>query len=297
MTIASQEQDFDQFAAGLEQRIQALPEGPDKNRLLQQLTHARQLSTTVETRQTQAATRAAQERGGNIQSQLDQLIAALSAVMVRASNVPSDFTPGVIQYNPQGDRARRAHGWLGKKQPRDAEDQARVSRPVNDAIRHLADQGVSINTTFDAGHLIASRYGGDGRWHNLVPMEARMNRSWFSAFEARVQTHVDAGEAVYADVEAQYGGDPFARLLGETERTQLTAAQQLAAATAFERIPQAIVVSVGRRSGNGPDQPLFNLTFDPRLRLSLTIGQSREGLVGQETVPRARDVFQRRDEE
>lgn len=42
---------------------------------------------------------------------------------------------------------------------------------------------------------------------------------------------------------------------------------------------------------------LFNLTFDPRLRLSLTIGQSREGLVGQETVPRARDVFQRRDEE
>ncbi|WP_322819881.1 DNA/RNA non-specific endonuclease [Chloroflexus sp.] len=297
MTIASQEQDFDQFAAGLEQRIQVLPEGPDKNRLLQQLAHARQLSTTVETRQTQAATRAAQERGGNIQSQLDQLIAALSAVMVRASNVPPDFTPGVIQYNPQGDRAKRAHGWLGKKQPRDAEDQARVSRPVNDAIRHLADQGVSINTQFDAGHLIASRYGGDGRWHNLVPMEARMNRSWFSAFEARVQTHVDADEAVYADVEAQYRGNPFARLLGETEITQLTAAQQVAAATAFECIPQAIVVSVGRRSDNGRDQPLFNLTFDPRLRLSLTIGQSREGLVGQETVSRARDVFQQRDEE
>ncbi|OAN38273.1 hypothetical protein A6A03_05125 [Chloroflexus islandicus] len=307
MSVASDEQDFDRFANDLAQRIQALPDSPNKTHLSQQLAQARQLSTTVETQQTQAATRAAQAQSvagtglpadQNIQRQLDQLIVALSGVMVWASSVPRDFTPGHIQYNPQGDRARRAHGWLGKKAHRAPEDQARVSEPLNRAIADLQAQGVTINASFDAGHLIASRYGGDGSWRNLVPMEARMNRSWFSAFEARVQTHVDAGEAIYADINASYGGDAFARLMSETEINGLTPLQQLTVAPVFERIPQAITATVGRRTSDGRDQVIFQQTFDPRHRLALTIGQARrEGLVGGEQPERSRDLFPRRDEE
>lgn len=307
MSVASDEQDFDRFANDLAQRIQALPDSPNKTRLSQQLAQARQLSTTVETQQTQAATRAAQAQGvagtgmpteQNIQRQLDQLIVALSGVMVWASSVPRDFTPGHIQYNPQGDRARRAHGWLGQKAHRAPEDQARVSEPLNRAMTDLQAQGVTINARFDAGHLIASRYGGDGSWRNLVPMEARMNRSWFSAFEARVQTHVDAGEAIYADINASYGGDAFARLMSETEIRSLTPLQQLTVAAVFERIPQAITATVGRRTSDGRDQVVFQQTFDPRQRLAFTIGQARrEGLVGGEQPQRSRDLFVRRDEE
>ncbi|WP_232280738.1 eCIS core domain-containing protein [Chloroflexus aggregans] len=307
MSVASDEQDFDRFADDLAQRIQALPDSPNKTRLSQQLVQARQLSTTVETQQTQAATRAAQAQGvsgtglpteQNIQRQLDQLIAALSGVMVWASSVPRDFTPGHIQYNPQGDRARRAHGWLGQKAPRAPEDQARVSEPLNRAITDLQAQGVTINARFDAGHLIASRYGGDGSWRNLVPMETRMNRSWFSAFEARVQTHVDAGEAIYADINASYGGDAFARLLSETEINSLTPLQQLTVAPVFERIPRAITATVGRRTSDGRDQVIFQEVFDPRQRLTLTIGQARRaGLVDSEQPQRSRDLFPQRDEE
>lgn len=307
MSVASDEQDFDRFANDLARRIQALPDSPNKTRLSQQLAQARQLSTTVETQQTQAATRAAQAQGvagtgmpteQNIQRQLDQLIAALSGVMVWASSVPRDFTPGHIQYNPQGDRARRAHGWLGQKAHRAPEDQARVSEPLNRAMTDLQAQGVTINARFDAGHLIASRYGGDGSWRNLVPMEARMNRSWFSAFEARVQTHVDAGEAIYADINANYGGDAFARLMSETEIRSLTPLQQLTVAPVFERIPQAITATVGRRTSDGRDQVVFQQTFDPRQRLACTISQARrEGLVGGAQPERSRDLFVRRDEE
>ncbi|MCS6886757.1 MAG: DNA/RNA non-specific endonuclease [Chloroflexus sp.] len=307
MSVASDEQDFDRFVNDLAQRIQALPDSPNKTRLSQQLAQARQLSTAVETQQTQAAVRAAQAQGvtatglpadQNIQRQLDQLTAALSGVMVWASSVPRDFTPGHIQYNPQGDRARRAHGWLGKKAPRAPEDQARVSGPLNRAIADLQAQGVTIAASFDAGHLIASRYGGDGSWHNLVPMEARMNRSWFSAFEARVQTHVDAGEAIYADISADYGGDAFARLMSATEIARLTPSQQLTVAPVFARIPQAITATVGRRTGDGRDQIVFQQVFDPRQRLAFTIGQARrEGLVGGEQPARSRDLFQQRDEE
>jgi len=307
MSVASDEQDFDRFADDLAQRIQALPDSPNKTRLSQQLVQARQLSTTVEMQHTQAATRAAQAQGvsgtglpteQNIQRQLDQLIAALSGVMVWASSVPRDFTPGHIQYNPQGDRARRAHGWLGQKASRAPEDQARVSGPINRSIADLQDQGFNINAKFDAGHLIASRYGGDGRWHNLVPMEERMNRSWFSAFEARVQTHVDAGEAIYADINASYGGDAFARLLSETEINGLTPLQQRNLARDFERIPQAITATVGRRTSDGRDQVIFQEVFDPRQRLTLTIGQARRaGLVDSEQPQRSRDLFPQRDEE
>lgn len=307
MSVASNEQDFDRFANDLAQRIQALPDSPNKTRLSQQLAQARQLSATVETQQTQAANRAAQAQGvagpglpteQNIQRQLDQLIAALSGVMVWASSVPRDFAPGHIQYNPQGDRARRAHGWLGKKAHREPEDQARVSRPLNRAITDLQTQGVTINASFDAGHLIASRYGGDGSWRNLVPMEARMNRSWFSAFEARVQTHVDVGEAIYADINASYGGNAFARLMSETGISSLTPLQQLTVAPVFERIPQAITATVGRRTSDGRDQVIFQQTFDPRQRLAFTIGQARrEGLVGGGQPERSRDLFIQRDEE
>ncbi|MGC8802111.1 MAG: DNA/RNA non-specific endonuclease, partial [Chloroflexus sp.] len=307
MSVASDEQDFDRFADDLAQRIQALPDSPNKTHLSQQLVQARQLSTAVETQQTQAAIRAAQAQNvsgtglpteQNIQRQLDQLIAVLSGVMVWASSVPRDFTPGHIQYNPQGDRARRAHGWLGQKVHRAPEDQARVSEPLNRAITDLQAQGVTINARFDAGHLIASRYGGDGSWRNLVPMETRMNRSWFSAFEARVQTHVDAGEAIYADINASYGGDAFARLLSETEINSLTPLQQLTVVPVFERIPQAIIATVGRRTSDGRDRVIFQQTFDPRHRLAFTIGQARrEGLVDGERPERSRDLFPRRDEE
>lgn len=309
MTIASNEQDFDRFAADFEQRIQLLPDSRQKQQLLQQLAEARRLSTTVETQHAQAAVRAAQARGvtspalspeQNIQRQLDRLITVLQAIMVWASSVTRDFTPGRIQYNPQGDLARRAHGWLGKKTPRDPADQNRVAGPINDLIRQLAERGFETHTRFDAGHLIASRYGGDGTWENLVPMEQRMNRSWFSAFEAKVQTYVDAGEAVYADVRAEYSGDPFARLLDDAVIDQISRDPelQMMAATKFMRIPQSISATVGRRTSDGRDQVILQEVFDPRQRLAFRIRQAiRLGLIGSDRHPHARDVYQQLDTE
>lgn len=116
-----------------------------------------------------------------------------------------------------------------------------------------------------------------------------MNRSWFNAFEARVNTHVEQGEAVYADIEASYSGNPLERLVNAED---LTPAQTLAALPVFENIPQAINVRIGRRTGDASDQPLFNETFDPRERLALTISRARSGIVGETFGGRARDIFE-----
>jgi hypothetical protein len=131
-------------------------------------------------------------------------------------------------------------------------------------------------------------------------MEQRMNRSWFSAFEAKVQTYVDAGEAVHADVRAEYSGDPFARLLDDAVIDQISRDPelQMMAATKFMRIPQSISATVGRRTSDGRDQVILQEVFDPRQRLAFRILQAiRLGLIGSDRHPHARDVYQQLDTE
>ena len=213
---------------------------------------------------------------------------------VRSSGVPRDFQPGAIQYNADGrGRARRAQGWLANAHGgRAPEAQSQVSGPVNQFMEQLASAGVAATNRFDAGHLIGDRYGGSGGAENLVPMEARMNRSWFSAFEGRVNQHVVAGEAVHTDVTARYDdSNPFRDLIdpGDIPLNMFERAMQI-----FGLIPHSITFTVGTRDASGNDHVLFSgITFSPRQRITFTLGgAARDLLIGGESPVGARQVFQ-----
>ncbi|RKT13286.1 DNA/RNA non-specific endonuclease [Paraburkholderia sp. RAU2J] len=196
-----------------------------------------------------------------------------------------------IRYYPDGTRARRAEGWLsiGGGNRNEAAQHA-VSGLVNRQLDVLQTLGITIPERFDAGHLIGDRYGGDGAAYNLVPMEERVNRSWFGSFESRVASRLKAGESIYVDVRAEYDdGNPLRSLIDDP--TVLPPAQVSPTKSAFRTIPYAIRITVGRTNADGRDEIIAQDVFDVRKRLSMTLGQARRETVVGPAPERARDIF------
>lgn len=209
--------------------------------------------------------------------------------------VSTDVVPpveGEIRYAADGDgRPTRAWGWLSSdKGGRDPSAQTRVSQSLNALMERL-----SLAQRFDAGHLIADRYGGAGDERNLVPQEMRSNRSWWKTFEgvvARAVASNAAGDLVFADVRVTYPGDPYSGVVEEDELTGLSDTDRADLRAALHHVPAAMrFAELGRRKADGSEEPLPKPgSFDMRATLP-SLGRSLRGIVG-ESVSRGRDLFE-----
>ena len=106
-------------------------------------------------------------------------------------------------------------------------------------------------------------------------MESRMNGSWFVSFEGMIAEHVRAGKMVHATVTASYGSNPFEHLISDP--SVLSPTETIEALAILSKIPHSIVFSAGIRHPDGREENLRTQIFDPRMRLSMTLGQARRG--------------------
>lgn len=300
LMIASQKQTFDDFIKDMENKINRLPDADQQKEAKVLLQQAKSIGATVQKNIQEVAVSGASLRPGVqpradqlfkvVEGQLNSLISVLKSVLVHEHPNPSGDD---ITYHPDmKDRAHRVKGWLKSNSGgRLQSQQTAVSSGINTLFTALKTQGVTIDLSFDAGHLVADRYGGEGSKRNLVPMEQRMNRSWFSSFEgeaARNQATLQPGERLYADVIADYDDEkPFESLIDREE-----IAQQMAGdprrndvlrllntnLDLFRSIPSRIRFFVGRRRSTG-DSTAFNQVFSPRQRLALTIKAASANIV------------------
>jgi hypothetical protein len=199
---------------------------------------------------------------------------------------------GEIRYAADSnERPTRAWGWLSKdKGGRDPSAQTRVSQALNALMARL-----SLPSRFDAGHLIADRYGGAGDERNLVPQEMRSNRSWWKTFEGVVANEVKnnaADDLIFADVRATYPSNPFANIIDESDLANLSDADRQELRESLHLIPDLMYFAeLGRRKADGNEEALSKPgPFDARSSLP-SLSRVLRGLVG-ETVSRGREVFE-----
>ena len=177
-------------------------------------------------------------------------------------------------------RASKAYGWLtNTANNRDIAAQTLVSQNLNSLMETWG-----LETRFDAGHLIAARYGGAGGAENLVPQERRSNRSWWKAFENAIAKEVAAngpGELVYAEVRAVYTADPFERIVTEDDLAGTPSADRSSLEAALLHVPDSIYMErLGRRKVDGTEEALNPPgQFDVRSAIQ-SLGRSLKGVVG-----------------
>jgi DNA/RNA non-specific endonuclease len=119
--------------------------------------------------------------------------------------VTTPLLKGYFVYEPPGRAALygpiRAYGVLnqgGGHRVRGA--QGAVSGPLN---------ALNLGVQFDAAHLIADRFGGVGGQQNLVPTEARQNKSFEGSLEGSFNRAINAGNYVFTRVDVNYTNDPW----------------------------------------------------------------------------------------
>jgi hypothetical protein len=214
----------------------------------------------------------------------------VGVVVIKSNVIPPKA--GEIRYGPlDGGRATKAYGWLSTVAgSRDESAQSRVSQRLNDL---LAERGIA--TRFDAGHLIAARYGGAGGEENLVPQERGSNRSWWKTFENNVAQAVATntpGDLIYAEVRAVYAGGPWDRIADPADLAGIPAPALKELEEALIAVPDAVVMDrLGRRKADGTEETLnAPEPFDVRIRIP-SLGRSLKGIVG-EKVTRPGEVFE-----
>jgi hypothetical protein len=215
------------------------------------------------------------------------LLTGVSVMNINGTSTSSTPTPGEIRYSSDNyQRPIRASGWLKVSSNRHPSSQIAVSRPVNDYIQKLKGNGINIDVEFAGGHLIGDQYGGSGGVENIVPMEQRMNGSYFVSFEGYIASHVrdsvTNGTMIYANVTVSYSNKPFERLLDDSllSQSERTEGQDI-----LSRVPDTISFFAGIRHPDGREVDLRPQTFDPRVRFTLTMSEARR------RVPRSSILF------
>jgi hypothetical protein len=189
-------------------------------------------------------------------------------------------------------RATKAFGWLSNTNAgRDPAAQSQRSERLNALLRLHG-----IDTQFDAGHLIAARYGGPGGEENLVPQVRGSNRSWWKSYENVVAKEVSAnapGELIYAEAQAGYGGNPWDRIVNPDDLVALSPAARDELENALAAVPDSIAMArLGRRKVDGSEVPLPTPgPFDARAELP-SLGRSLRAIVGTR-IRRTGEVFER----
>ena len=93
----------------------------------------------------------------------------------------------------QQDRPLFAEGW--------AQDTA---APRHRDQRELSEKMRGGEVGLDSAHGIGARFGGDGRWFNLSPVQSEVNRVAMAGFENAVGALQDAGERVFLQSYTNY---------------------------------------------------------------------------------------------
>jgi hypothetical protein len=95
---------------------------------------------------------------------------------------------------------------------RDMAAESEVSKPLTQLFEYLEQQGGAWNVdsrpSFDAAHLIPHDFGGPPGKENLVPVEARVNRSYMKVAEDKIRSAVRSGGEFYAIVRCVYKDAP-----------------------------------------------------------------------------------------
>ncbi len=101
---------------------------------------------------------------------------------------------------------------------RDMSAEQAVSRPLTQLMEFLQQEGgkwqasaeySSARPKFDAAHLIGHDFGGQSGRENLVPVEARVNKSFMGSAEGRIREKVHSGKKLYMMVRCVYKDPPF----------------------------------------------------------------------------------------
>lgn len=101
---------------------------------------------------------------------------------------------------------------------RDMGAEQEVSRPLTQLMEYLQQEGGKWSASaeyssgrpkFDAAHLIGHDFGGRSGAENLVPVEARVNKSFMGTAEGRIRDKVHSGARLYMMVRCVYKDPPF----------------------------------------------------------------------------------------
>jgi len=268
LMISSEEEILANYFSGLEQRIRAMPENEQKRSLLERLTVARDTARRIQTGALRAAI--ASGAGSTIGRELDILINELRNIVIEASI--SDYNPGVYQYIVSGDRPMMAHGWMALS---GGPAHVRIVGGINNCISSInnSNAGVHIDAIFHSGHLIGRQFGGSGGRDNLVPMEGRMNMSWYSTIEGFVRSRLQNNEMIHISLVVHYNDSrPFENLITDEDLIKIPRHLLADARPEFEKIPHAIIFTIKRRHLDNHIETLQSgAPFDPRRHLALSI--------------------------
>jgi hypothetical protein len=185
-------------------------------------------------------------------------------------------------------------GPAGKRSP---SAEQRVSRPLTQLMEFLQQTGGSWQAgtkgeygqknrpTFDAAHLIAHDFGGDPTEKNLVPVEARVNKSFMGMKEGEIRDAVGKNANYYMVVRCVYNDPPaaLAQQFSVDSMSEKNDKSQYRPATrvrfnlmALERVPDYVNVKVVDK-GNA-DNVVYQDDFPTGGPLIDWIGETRAEL-------------------